>query len=94
MDSDGLLVKEREVVRESPREHEANLRIGVIVQSEFTTSLSKPNPFGKALVNMLPFGIWVDLRDEVRIRLDRVYVLFVPPLSTNKRSISQTARLP
>jgi hypothetical protein len=59
-------------VSRSGRELAVDLRIGVIVQSEFTTSLSKPNPFGKALVNTLPFGVWVDLEEQGRVRLDRV----------------------
>ena len=84
MDSDGLLVRERTVGWErNQSEAEVRLRIGVIIQAEATTSLTKPNPFGKALVGSLPLGAWVDLKLDNggihRVRLDRSYVLFVVP---------------
>jgi hypothetical protein len=83
MDSDGLLIKTKTVKSDNP-DQLTELRIGVIVQSEKTTSLSKPNPFGKALVGKLPLGIWVDVKDKAsgackRVRLDHAYVLFVLP---------------
>jgi hypothetical protein len=95
MDSDGLFVKERKVHDgDEPPLNETRLRIGVVVQSEFTTSLTKPNPFGKALVDRLPLGVWVDIGTE-RVRLDRIYVLFILPTATaaTKRRISNTARM-
>jgi hypothetical protein len=102
MDSDGLLVKRRRV--ELPKttipRSKTYLQIGVIIQSEFTTSIAKANPFGKALISALPSGVWVDLsqidRKKVkrarRIRLDRIFVLFVLPHSTGQGHISKAAR--
>ncbi len=98
MDSDGLLVKERNIASgKETADDSARLRIGVIIQSEFTTSRTKPNPFGKALVDTLPFGVWVDLWTgdaRRRVRLDRVFVLFVMPRATaqSKKWISKIAK--
>lgn len=96
MDSDGLLVKDR-CVHEGDAEppQPVSLRIGVVIQSEFATSNTKPNPFGKALIGGLPLGVWVDLDDEPRrVRLDKIFVLFIVPMATaaHKKKISNTAR--
>lgn len=86
MDSDGLLVRERSIDWEGTRTgvEPVKLRIGVIIQAEASTSLTKPNPFGKALVASLPLGVWVDVGSATnrvrRVRLDRAFVLFVVPL--------------
>lgn len=95
MDSDGLLIKERNVHDDDDLLGEdVYLRIGVVVQSEFTTSLTKANPVGKALISAFPYGVWVDLTDDGRVRLDRVYVLFVVPKATaaGKKVTSAKAR--
>jgi len=66
MDSDGLLVGRRRVKDgegAKPTE-EVNLFIGVVIQSEDSTSQTKPNPFGKAAIGTIRDGIWVDLIDE------------------------------
>ncbi len=94
MDTDGLLVSERQVHPSgAPPPSPTPLRIGVVIQSEFTTSLGKPNPFGKALLDHLPLGLWVD-HAGARVRLDEVVILFVVPLATaaSKRLVSATAR--
>lgn len=51
----------------------------MLIQSEYTTSNTKPNPFGKAAVSRVPFGVWFDKDDGNRVRLDRVHLLFVLP---------------
>lgn len=89
MDTDGLLVVERlaEMVFDGDQHaNKVQLRIGVAVQSEDKTALTKPNPFGKAAVNSAPLGIWVDVKSKQgrqRTRLDRLYVLFLIPESLN-----------
>lgn len=90
MESDGLLVRSRNVL--GGRQDEDSIRIGVVIQSEYATSQTKPNPFGKALIEVLPLGVWVDLLEFGRVRLDRVYVLFVLPTLANRVSESDTAR--
>lgn len=95
MDSDGLLLKKRKINdgNEAPPKP-VRLRIGVIIQSEFTTSQTKPNPFGKALVDRLPLGVWVDVEEKGRRRLDRTFILFVVPTATSaaQKTISAQAR--
>ncbi|MBP9024750.1 MAG: hypothetical protein KBH81_01240 [Phycisphaerae bacterium] len=83
MDSDGLLVGLR-TVKNTNCEGAApvtpvNLTIGVIIQAEDATSQGKPNPFGKAAVGNVPLGVWFDQYRGNRLRLDRVFVLFVLP---------------
>ena len=79
METDGTLVRARSVKQGEARKLVAKIEllIGVIIQSEWETGLTKPNPFGKATVGVMPHGIWVDLGAEGRRRLDRIYVLFV-----------------
>lgn len=89
MDTDGLLVTERPVNAVFDGETPSNLvslRIGVAIQSEDKTALTKPNPFGKAAVGSAPLGIWVDVKTSAgrqRVRLDRLYILFLIPESIN-----------
>jgi len=81
MDSDGMLVARRQVIKgegASPP-NEVELLVGVILQSEDSTSQTKPNPLGKAALNHIPNGVWVDVENDERRRLDRVHVLLVLP---------------
>jgi hypothetical protein len=81
MDCDGLLVGPRRVKDgegAKPAE-DVNLTVGVVVQSEDSTSQTKPNPFGKAAICHTPNGIWVDRSNGERVRLDRLHILFVLP---------------
>lgn len=105
MDTDGILYGERKVLGGEDFDGETSLsepsfiRVGVILQSEHSTSLTKPNPFGKAFVTELPLGVWVDLKKQSidqpaqRVRLDEVYVLFIVPKATSlkKKGTSKTA---
>jgi hypothetical protein len=86
MDSDGLLVTRRAVHDGEGRcpSVPVTLLMGVVVQSEDTTSQTKPNPMGKASLSHVPNGVWVDLDGASadttgRHRLDRVLVVFVLP---------------
>lgn len=105
MDSDGLLVGARRV-KENPGEgrkpgNDVYLRVGVIIQSEDSTSQTKPNPLGKAAVGAISTGVWVDLKNGERVRLDCVRVLFVLPrgappsqqrtFDTAKRNVTNAA---
>lgn len=96
MDSDGLLVGRRRVKdgEGAKPAKEVNLFIGVVIQSEDSTSQTKPNPFGKAAIGTIRDGIWVDLKGEGRVRLDRAYVLFVLPegAPTNEKKKFETAK--
>ncbi len=78
MDSDGTLLRERRVASSvASLKQQTVLLIGVVIQSEFSTSGTKPNPLGKAAVGNAPRGVWVDLKGGARRRLDRLFVLFV-----------------
>ena len=73
----------------------------MVVQSEDTTSQTKPNPVGKAAVVHIPNGVWVNVEGEGRYRLDRVLVVFVLPkgaapkhrknFATAKRNVENAA---
>jgi len=80
MDSDGVLLSQRTVHdgegAKVPRP--ARLLMGVIIQSEDSTSQTKPNPMGKASLSHISNGVWVSLKDK-RVRLDRLLVIFVLP---------------
>ena len=80
MDSDGLLVTKRAIHEGegATSDNGTTLLLGVVIQSEDSTSQTKPNPLGKAAVGHLPFGVWVNA-NEGRLRLDRIQVLFVLP---------------
>jgi|SRR5208282_2359800 len=96
MESDGLLVRERQVKggEGANPANKVSLRIGVVIQSEDTTSQGKPNPFGKAAIGTIRNGIWVDLKTEGRVRLDRTYVLFLLPKGApaKQRKTFETAK--
>src|SRR5690554_5485387 len=74
MDSDGTLLSERPVRAKlgegSAPPAETRLLLGVIVQSEDSTSQTKPNPLGKAALPHVPNGVWVDTEEGLRRRLD------------------------
>lgn len=87
MDSDGTLLSERPVRPKdgegiAPQE-DTRLLLGVIIQSEDSTSLTKPNPLGKASLTHVPNGVWVDTVEGQRRRLDRFVVTFVLPKGTS-----------
>lgn len=80
MDSDGLLVAPRRcegISLSAP----VDLLLGTVIQSEETTSLTKPNPIGKAALPHIQNGIWVKVGGSLR-RLDRIQILFVVPKGT------------
>lgn len=81
MDTDGLLVGPRQVMPGEGRDPDqpVELLVGVIVQSEDTTSKSKPNPFGKAAIAHVPNGLWVYTKTHGRQRLDIIHVVMVLP---------------
>jgi hypothetical protein len=81
MDSDGILAAERRIAEGEANEpkNKQILCVGVLIQSEYTTSNTKPNPFGKAAVGQVPFGVWFDTEDGNRVRFDRAHILFVLP---------------
>lgn len=98
MESDGLLVSTRQVENPMGGVTHAGIRIGVVIQTEFSTSQTKPNPFGKALIGMLPYGVWVDVEEiqegqkgktRARVRLDEVLVLFIVPNHTHQAKKAQ-----
>jgi len=105
MESDGLLVAPRIVKagEGGPPDEQVEILLGVIVQSEDATSQTKPNPLGKAALGHVPNGIWVDIADEGRRRLDRVLIVFVLPkgaafdrqasFATAKRNVENAAAL-
>lgn len=83
MDSDGTLLSTRPVHSiegegASPSV-ESRLLLGVILQSEDATSLTKPNPLGKASLHHVPNGVWIDTHHGDRRRLDNFVVTFVLP---------------
>ena len=93
MDTDGLLVGSRLVRDGEGRDPDTpvELFVGVVVQSEDSTSQSKPNPFGKAAIAHTPNGVWVDTKDDGRRRLDIIHVVMVLPkgeLRTGRRSLT------
>lgn len=98
MDSDGILIAERGVDGEAGNgaapSHGVSLLIGVVIQSEDSTSQTKANPLGKAALSHIPYGVWVDTNDAGRRRLDRVLVVFVLPKGTaaERRKPFVTAR--
>ena len=105
MDSDGLLVAARTIQNGEGGEPErpGELLLGVVMQSEDSTSQTKPNPFGKAALTHVPNGIWVNVKGEGRRRLDRILVLFVLPkgaapkqqraFASAKRNVENAAKI-
>ncbi len=105
MDSDGLLVAPRKIKAGEGAKPlgDAELLVGVVIQSEDATSQTKPNPFGKAAIGHVRNGVWADVKGEGRRRLDRVYVLMILPkgaapkhqkaFATAKRNVENAADL-
>ncbi|MCC6867662.1 MAG: hypothetical protein IT522_02460 [Burkholderiales bacterium] len=103
MDSDGILLSERKVHSGEGGDPaaEVSLLLGVILQSEESTSQTKPNPVGKASLAHVPNGIWIDVVNGGRRRLDRLLVIFVLPkgaamkhqraFATAKRNVENAA---
>ena len=96
MDSDGTLLSERPV---HPKDGEGSapqastrLLLGVIIQSEDSTSQTKPNPLGKASLSHVPNGVWVDTCDGARRRLDNFVVTFVLPKGTSAKHREKFSR--
>ena len=96
MVADGLLVGRRKV-REgegaNPME-EVEILIGIVIQSEDSTSQGKPDPIGKAAIGHIANGIWIDIEKRGRRRLDRVHVLMLLPegAAPAKKKKYETAR--
>lgn len=105
MDSDGMLVCPRKVKAGEGAElkDEVSLLVGVVVQSEDSTSQTKPNPLGKASIGHITNGIWVDVSNEGRKRLDRLIILMLLPkgaaparqkaFATAKRNVENAAAM-
>jgi len=84
MGSDGLLLSSRKTAKsETKAGSERQILVGVVIQCEQSTSHTKPNPFGKASISQVPFGVWVDVKSSKgavsRQRLDVVRVALVAP---------------
>jgi len=105
MDSDGVLVGQRKVKNgegANPTE-EIGLLVGVVIQSEDATSQTKPNPLGKAAIGLVWHGIWVDVQNEGRRKMDHVHVLMLLPkgaapkyqksFATAKRNVENAASM-
>lgn len=95
MDSDGLFVTERIIHDDegAALPFASHLLLGAIIQSEDSTSQSKPNPLGKASLGHVPNGIWVNTTDGRRRRLDRVQIVFVLPKGLRRIDASNSQRL-
>jgi hypothetical protein len=89
MGSDGLLLARRKTARSMKDKpgSEREILVGIVIQCEQSTGKTKPNPFGKASVGEVPFGVWVDVaiapRNIQRQRLDVVQIALVVPKPTN-----------
>ncbi|MBB5877627.1 hypothetical protein [Xanthomonas sp. 3498] len=81
MESDGTLVAWRTVSGGDGRQpvEATHLTFGVVIQSEDATSQVKANPLGKAFLTKISTGIFVDLSDGSRRRIDNLLVVFVLP---------------
>jgi hypothetical protein len=85
---DGILAKEIAVAKGDPAKADVCTRVwlGVLVQSEESTSSSLLNPWGKACIPRLPGGVWVDVEvggQRVRNVLTFAHVLLVTPEPTS-----------
>ena len=87
MESDGTLVAWRPVNGGDGKEpaQTTNLMFGVVIQSEDATSQVKANPLGKAFLTTIWTGIFVDLSDGTRRRVDNLLVVFVLPKGADAR---------
>lgn len=80
MDTDGILLHRRRVLPgDSEPPSETSIWTALLIQSEFSTSQTKPNPLGKAFVTRHRYGVWVDTVDGERVRLTSAIVLFIVP---------------
>ncbi|WP_139350692.1 hypothetical protein [Rhodanobacter sp. C01] len=94
MESDGTLVAWRPVNGGDGRQptQTTHLMFGVVIQSEDATSQVKANPLGKAFLTKISTGIFVDLRDGTRCRIDNLLVVFVLPKGAEARRQKTFAR--
>ena len=84
MGSDGLLLATRKTTDSGSKAGRGRMiLVGVVIQCEQTTSQTKPNPFGKASISQVPFGVWADVEARKgktwRRRLDAVRVALIAP---------------
>jgi len=81
MESDGTLLIWRGIRGGEGRTplDDVGLLVGVVLQSEESTSQAKADPMGKASIASVSTGVWVDKDKSKRRRLDVVHVLFVLP---------------
>lgn len=82
--TDGLLLSEWHTDKTTGPKRK--ILVGVVIQSEQSTSQTKPNPLGKAAAAMTPLGLWVDIKRDSkpsRERLDVTQVLLLVPEPTD-----------
>ncbi len=79
--ADGLLLVERFAKHQDKKNRrETRVVAGIIIQSEYTTSGTKPNPQGKAAIVSVLTGLWFEEQgSEGMTRIDIAEVLFVLP---------------
>jgi hypothetical protein len=78
--TDGLLISEWHT--DDATGPKRKILVGVVIQSEQSTSQTKPNPLGKAAAALTPLGLWVDIKRDgksSRERLDVSQVLLLVP---------------
>ena len=94
MESDGTLVAWRPVKGGDGKEPAmtTNLMFGVVIQSEDATSQVKANPLGKAFLTTIWTGVFVDLKDGSRRRIDNLLVVFVLPKGAEAKRKKAFAR--
>jgi len=85
LDADGLLIGKRRALPGEGAQPSSpvNLTIGLIIQVEESTALAKANVLGKAGLEQIIHGIWVDTDNGGRKRLDVFLILFVLPEPTS-----------
>jgi hypothetical protein len=98
MGSDGLLLASRKTAKSGAKAgSQRSIIVGVVIQCEQATSQTKPNPFGKAAISQVPFGVWVDVKQQkgnvVRQRLDVVQVALVAPEPTAYKAKKKFERI-
>jgi hypothetical protein len=103
--ADGLLIASRNVgPSQDYQPNKTSILIGVVIQSEFMTADTKPNPQGKASVSHVETGLWIcRANDNQMLRIDIPRVLFVLPkgaspkkrkkYKTTLENVSQAAAL-
>ncbi|MBI3110613.1 MAG: hypothetical protein HYZ01_03470 [Ignavibacteriales bacterium] len=77
---DGLLLTKKTVrpIYSNQQERTAIIA-GLIIQSEYTTADTKPNPQGKAAVSEIATGVWFSNSESQILRIDSPRVLFILP---------------